>query len=107
MRIQDYNPLLTIYTSYFLYNIVSTAPQQFNISANPNTGAISILNWEQPTNLNGIFMHYNILIATTSNSSRAEVVATTNDTTFDLSMLDIEAGTYYVWVSSLLDYMSE
>ena len=52
-------------------------------------------------------MHYNILIATTSNSSRAEVVATTNDTRFDLSTLDIEAGTYYVWVSSLLDCMSE
>ena len=44
-------------------------------------------------------MHYNILIATTSNSSRAKVVAKTNDTRFDLSTLEIEAGTYYVWVS--------
>ena len=79
-----------------------TPPAEFEITTDPNTGTTSILDWEQPVNLYGTLMHYNILIATTDDPSLAEVVATTTDTTFDLNVLDnVEPGTYYVWVRLL------
>ena len=59
----------------------------------------SVLQWEQPDSLYGTLQHYNILYARTDNSSLAMVADTTQDTSFDLSTLNIGDGTFYFWVS--------
>ena len=86
----------------FNYYTVPTPPQDFELLANSNTGSISILQWKQPVYLFGTLIHYNILMSTSNDTSLAKVVFMTNDTTFDLSILDIEEGSYYVWVSSCI-----
>ena len=59
----------------------------------------SVLQWEQPDSLYGTLQHYNIVYARTDNSSLAMVADTTQDTSFDLSTLNIGDGTFYFWVS--------
>ncbi len=60
----------------------------------------TILQWIQPDSLYGTLIRYNILVASSDNASLATVKATTMELTFDLNILDISQGTYYVWVST-------
>ena len=60
----------------------------------------SILTWTAPANIYGTLQGYHILINIVNNSAEARVVITLPNTTtrYDLDNLDIQPGTYYIWV---------
>ena len=59
-----------------------------------------VLQWNQPAILCSSVLYYNILLATVNDSSQASIVGTPNNTSFNLTTLDIiqAAEVYYVWV---------
>ena len=61
----------------------------------------SILTWSAPQNPYGDITRYNILVSEFNDSATATVRANVNGATFrfDLSQLDLESGSYFVWVS--------
>ena len=91
--------LIGIHVHYIFYPFtVPTSPLDIELSSS-GEGVASILSWTEPASLFGIFQHYNIRVADVDVSNQSEVQDTTNETMYDLSDLDISAGTHYVWVS--------
>jgi hypothetical protein len=76
-----------------------------NINLMPSTsGDVSLLTWDEPDNLYGTLREYRILLSNVSDVTTAQVVATITNRTFELSGLDIETGTYYIWVQAVTEF---
>ena len=73
------------------------------LDVNFQTSQGSILTWTPPANTYGTLQRYHILTNTVNNSAEARVVITLPNTTtrYDLDNLDIQPGTYYIWVTSI------
>ena len=80
-----------------------TKPLDVNLGTSPVTGVASILTWTPPANTYGTLQGYRILTNTVNKSVEARVVITLANTTtrYDLDNLDIQPGTYYIWVTSI------
>ena len=84
-------------------NSSPTKPLDVNLGTSQVTGVGSILTWTAPANIYGTLQGYHILINIVNNSAEARVVITLPNTTtrYDLDNLNIQPGTYYIWVSSI------
>ena len=73
------------------------------LDVNLRTSQGSILRWTPPANTYGTLQGYRILTNTVNNSAEARVMITLPNTTtrYDLDNLDIQPGTYYIWVTSI------
>ena len=79
-----------------------TKPLDVNLGTSV-TGVVSILTWRAPANTYGTLQGYHILTNTVNNSAEAKVVIKLPNTTtrYDLDNLNIQPGTYYIWVTSI------
>ena len=80
-----------------------TKPLDVNLGTSQVTGVASILTWRAPANTYGTLQGYHILTNIVNNSTGARVVITLPNTItrYDLDNLDIQPGTYYIWVTSI------
>ena len=97
----DVNKLVSITVT--TPNSGPTKPLDVNLGTSQVTGVVSILTWTAPANIYGTLQEYHILINTVNNSAEARVVITLPNTAtrYDLDNLDIQPGTYYIWVSNI------
>ena len=56
------------------------------------------IGWEKPSSVYGRIITYQLLVASSNDSSQATVYNTTQ-TWYDLSQLNLHPGQYYLWVS--------
>ena len=80
-----------------------TKPLVVNLGTSQVTGVASILTWRAPANTYGTLHGYRILTNTVNKSVEASVAITLLNTTtrYDLDNLNIQPGTYYIWVTSI------
>ena len=59
-----------------------------------------MIDWEKPAIAYGTIVTYQLLVANSNDSSQATVYNTTH-TSYNLSQLNLQPGTYHLWVSGL------